>query len=439
MNDDTRDQDSARRQDVRLPTEVLAEQTLAVDLARAEIDQAIATAHKYPRILETFVKKVTTMALYNEDAAKNCIYSLPRGGKPIIGPSIGFANILAQGWGNCRDGARISYIDRKEKMVVAEGVFHDLETNRQIIIPVNRRIVDKNGRLYNDDMIMVTGMAAASIARRNAITNAVPRALWFPIYESALEVVRGNRETFAERKAKALQAFSLYGVKPEQLYMALGLKGETDMTLEHLPVLIGMFTQLRDGNATVEEMFNPRNMTGRGFETIENPLGETGDEEPAAEQAGSGGSAPAAGGRSGAAQAGAGESEPDPAGGESADPAATAQASPAAATQPAAAEVKATEPAAAAKPAVAKAELVAKVAEPAAEDGPKTLEGYVEHAETWLDAAEERNWPPTNVEEMWKSEKKMRERCMVVEDTYDRLYKRYRAVLAGAKERAKAK
>ena len=253
---------------------MLGEQSLAADLARAEIDQAIATAHRYPRQLDTVIKKIGTLACYNDAAAENCIYSLPRGGKPIIGASIGFANIVASSWGNCTDAARIVHIDRHEKTVVAEGGFHDLEANRKTIVPVQRRIVDRQGRLFSDDMIMVTGMAAASIARRNAILNAVPRALWFPIYEQALQIVRGTVETFAERKAKAITAFAQFGVKPEQIYMALGLKGDPDLTLEHIAPMRGMYQALRDGSSTVEEMFDPRRMTGTAFEKVANPLGE---------------------------------------------------------------------------------------------------------------------------------------------------------------------
>jgi hypothetical protein len=259
--------------EVNLPAQALTEQTLAVDLARAEIDQAIATAHRYPRMLDTVIKKIETLACYNEAAAENCIYSLPRAGKAIIGPSVSFANIVAQAWGNCTDGARITYIDRKEKVVIAEGGFHDLETNRKTVLPVQRRIVDKAGRIFNDDMIMVTGMAAASIARRNAILNAIPRAIWFPIYERCLQIVRGDVETFSERKDKAMKAFAQFGVKPEQVYMVLGLKGEADLTLEHLPTLRGMYSALRNQESTVEEMFDPRRMTGTAFETVNNPLG----------------------------------------------------------------------------------------------------------------------------------------------------------------------
>lgn len=255
------------------PRKTLAEQTLAVDLERVAIDQQIATAHKFPRSIDVVVKKISTLALYNKESAENCFYALPRGGKPIIGPSIGFANIVMQAWGNCRVGARIVGVDRARKVVVAEGAFLDLETNAQSIAPVDRRVVDKRGNIYNDDMIIVTGQAAASIARRNAILNGVARGIWHPIYLEALNVVRGDQKTFAENKDAAWKALAQFGISPEKALLVLGLKGEADMTFEHLPTLRGMYVALRDGQTTVEELLDPRRQTG-GFETVSDPLGD---------------------------------------------------------------------------------------------------------------------------------------------------------------------
>lgn len=250
------------------------DQTLAVELATVELDRAIVTAHRFPRSIEVAVKKMRTLILYNREAMENSVYALPRGGKPILGPSIGFANAVMQCWGNCRVASRVVFTDTKQKVVIAEGAFLDLETNAQSIVSVNRRIVDKNGRLYNDDMQIVTGAAAASIARRNAINQGVSRAIWYPIFEEALQGVRGTVQTFSEYKTKAFTAMAQFGVKPEQIFMALGLKGDSDMTFEHIPAVRGMYAALRDGSLTVEEMFDPRRMTGKGFETVTNPLGE---------------------------------------------------------------------------------------------------------------------------------------------------------------------
>jgi hypothetical protein len=54
--------------------------------------------------------------------------------------------------------------------------------------------------------------------------------------------------------------------------MLLGLKGEADLTFEHIPTMRGIYGALRDGSMTVEEMFDPRKLTGRGFEQVDNPL-----------------------------------------------------------------------------------------------------------------------------------------------------------------------
>jgi hypothetical protein len=290
------------------PRKALSEQTLAVDLERIQIDQQIATAHKFPRVLDTVMKKIATMACYNKEVAESCIYALPRGGKPIIGPSIGFANIVAQSWGNCRVGARIVYIDTRQKVVIAEGAFLDLESNTQSLVPVQRRIVDSKGRLYSEDMQIVTGMAAASIARRNAILQGVSRGLWNPIWNDALGIVRGNVQTFAENKAAAFKALAQFGVTPVQVVMVLGLKGEVDLTFEHVPMLRGMYQSLRDGSTTVEELLDPRRMTGKGFETVDNPLGDHAEAE-AEEDATAGMGEPAAQSDAVAGKADAGAAE----------------------------------------------------------------------------------------------------------------------------------
>jgi hypothetical protein len=258
----------------------VVEHSLAGELARAEIDQQIATARRYPRSFSLVKKNVEFLATHDEAAAENCIYSLPRGGKPIIGPSIGFANVLTQSWGNCLSKGVILGADIKRKVVIAEGSFHDYESNQKVVVTEERRIVDKTGRIFNDDMITITGKAAASIARRNAALNAIPRPFWHPTFERCLEIVRGTMETFSERKDKALKAFAQFGVKPAQIYGILRLEDEADLTLEHIPVLRGMYAALREGSTTVEEMFDPRLMKGQHFETVANPLKDEPEKKP---------------------------------------------------------------------------------------------------------------------------------------------------------------
>lgn len=229
--------------------------SLAVALARAEIDQQITTARAMPRSIKRAVDNILTLSTLDEESAEECIYALPRGGKPIKGPSIRLAEITASQWGNCRVGARVVHVDRFEKFVEAEGVFHDLETNTATTARVRRRISDKNGRIYNDDMIVVTGNAACAIAKRNAILGGIPKAVWRRAYHAVESVVAGDVRTLAVRRDAALKAFAKFGVKPEQLFTALDVVGMDDIGIEHITTLMGMHSALKSGEATVEEMF----------------------------------------------------------------------------------------------------------------------------------------------------------------------------------------
>ncbi|MCX5516191.1 hypothetical protein C3941_19565 [Kaistia algarum] len=230
-------------------------QSLAVSLARAEVDQQITTAHAYPRSVTRAVQNIMSLATIDEESAEECVYALPRGGKPIKGPSVRLAEIIASQWGNCRVGARVVHVDRIEKYVEAEGVFHDLETNAATTARVRRRISDKRGNLLNDDMIVVTGNAACSIAKRNAILGAVPKAVWRKAYAAVEQVIAGDIKTLAERRDLVMKAFAAFGVTPEQVCAALGIGGLDDLTLEHMGTLTGMRSALKSGEATVEEMF----------------------------------------------------------------------------------------------------------------------------------------------------------------------------------------
>jgi hypothetical protein len=251
----------------------LTDTRLAVDLARAEIDGQIATAKQYPRSITRVTGNILSLATLDVQAAEECMYALPRGGKPVVGPSIRLAEIVAGQWGNCRVGARVVDVNRGEKYIEAEGVFHDLETNTASKATVRRRIVDRGGRLFTDDMIIVTGNAACSIARRNAILAGVPKAVWRKAYEAAEGAVKGDIKTLGERRAGMFKAFAAFGVKPEQIYALMEVAGEDEITLDHIPTLTGMYQSLKGGEITVEQMFDARKI-GSTHKAVSNPLND---------------------------------------------------------------------------------------------------------------------------------------------------------------------
>lgn len=238
--------------------EVIAPQTV-VDaslmelVTKAEIDTQIATAKRYPRSIRQFINDATEMVTLNEEVATSCNYGLPRGGKIIEGPSARFAELIYGAWGNSRAGSRIVHED--DRFVTAQGVCHDLQRNTMITFEVKRRITDSKNKKYNDDMIGVTGSAAASIALRNAILKVIPKAFWHPIYVQARKVSMGDSKTLATRRADALAIMQKFGVTLEMILTRFELKGVEDISLEHLATLKACAMSIRDGEATAESLF----------------------------------------------------------------------------------------------------------------------------------------------------------------------------------------
>jgi len=237
-----------------LPKNAVMPQDSSVGLIEAaQIDQQIATAHKYPRSVQMFRQRSMDMACLNETVAESCLFALPRDGKVVEGPSIRLAEIILSNWGNCRVGS--STIHEGAETITARGIFHDLETNVALFSDTQRRIVKKNGQRFGVDMIVTTANAAQSIALRNAVVRGIPRAIWWDVYRKARAVAAGDAQSFGTKRAAAIEAFKIFGVSPERIFAALGVAGEADMTREHLVALFGMLTAIKDGEALPEDSF----------------------------------------------------------------------------------------------------------------------------------------------------------------------------------------
>ena len=247
-------------------------------ISRAEIDVQIETAKKYPRSVEQFKRDATTLATWDEQTAKDCMYALPRGGKTIKGASIRMAEILLTSWGNAQAGSRI--IDEDGSFIVAQGVFRDMERNTAITREVRRRITDKSGNRYNDDMITTTANAASSIAMRNAILAGIPRALWNDIYAKAQQIVIGDAATMAQRRDDMVAHFQKFGVGVELILAKYNAKGLEDIGQDEMVELVGIANAIRDGDATIDDAFPPPAPPEPPSTTIKTGKKKNGDPTP---------------------------------------------------------------------------------------------------------------------------------------------------------------
>jgi hypothetical protein len=251
----------------------LVPMSLAATLTKAEIDQQIATAHAFPRSPSVARDRMISLATLDDQMAEECIYSVPRGGKQIRGPSIRFAEIVLNCWGNVRCAARVTHEDRIERYVEAEALVHDLESNVGYVARARRRIEKKKGRqTVDNDMVQLAGAAAISVARRNAILGAVPKPVWRRAMEAVEAVIKGDVKTLAERRDAAISYFNKMGVPTERVLRALEVSHLDDLTLEHLVDLNGMRSALKTGETTLDSLFPEERAPGPKPETLEDKL-----------------------------------------------------------------------------------------------------------------------------------------------------------------------
>jgi hypothetical protein len=222
-------------------------------ITRAEIDSQIATAKAFPRSLKQSMDRALSMATVNEEVAASCTYAVPRSGKTIEGASVRLAEIVCSTFGNLRAGARV--ISNDGKTVTAQGICHDLESNYSVTVEVKKKITDKFGKTFSEDMQVVTGNAACAIAYRNAVYKVIPAAIIDDIWEKTKEVARGKAETLVKRRDKAIEYFHSQGIKDDQICRVLEIKKIEDIDLDKLQTLRGILTSVKNGEATLKDLF----------------------------------------------------------------------------------------------------------------------------------------------------------------------------------------
>lgn len=226
---------------------------------RATVDSQVATAKMYPRNLKRSIDNSIVMATMDMETAQSCGYALPRGGKPIMGPSVHLAKIIVSNWGNVRTEAKVTQIT--DKQVIARGTCWDLENNVASAFEVRRSIIGSKGNRFTDDMITVTGNAACSIAYRNAVFSVIPKAVTDKVYLAAQRTVTGDlssEEKLLKRRNDCVSFFlNEYGITEDELVKLCGKQTANQIRNEEILLLTNTYQALRDGDTTVDELMKP--------------------------------------------------------------------------------------------------------------------------------------------------------------------------------------
>ncbi len=226
---------------------------------RANVDSQVATAKQYPRDIRRSINNSVAMATMDYNTAQSCGYALPRGGKPITGPSVHLAKLIVSNWGNIRAEAKVVQIT--DKQVISRGTCWDLENNVATAFEVRRSIVGRNGQRFSDDMITVTGNAANSIAYRNAVFSVIPKAVTDKVYQAAQHFITGDlsdEDQLIARRKKCIDFFKdEYGIKEEEVVLLCGKQTVNQIKGDQIALLLGITQSLKDGDTTIEELMKP--------------------------------------------------------------------------------------------------------------------------------------------------------------------------------------
>lgn len=253
------------------PVVISSTETLMA-INRSEIDMQIATAKSYPRNLTNVLNQILSYATMDTETAEDCFYALYRGKgdtqQVIEGLSVRMAEIIAGAWGNLRVQTRI--VANDGKTITAQGICHDLETNVAVSVEVKRRITDKHGKTYSEDMQVVTGNAASAIAYRNAVLKVVPKAVTKRVIEEVKKVALGESMDLETNRQRMLEYFAKLNVREEQICAYLDISSIAEIDKERILTLRATANAIKEGTTTIAETFvaahNDKNQSAKVLE-----------------------------------------------------------------------------------------------------------------------------------------------------------------------------
>lgn len=224
-----------------------------------EVQAAMVVAKKFPRDEYESMEKIKRTC-QRATLAEQAIYSYPRGGQNVSGPSVRLAEALAQNWGNIDYG--IIELDQKDGKSEMMAYAWDLETNTRVtkIFSVEHKRDTKKGSYQLTDSRDIYEATANFGARRMraCILEVIPG----DVVDMAVEECKGTiakgigKEPINERVKRLLNAFKKdFSVSKEQIEKYCDGRNCADFGEEEFINLKGVYKALKDGQAKPEDYF----------------------------------------------------------------------------------------------------------------------------------------------------------------------------------------
>lgn len=241
---------------VSLEQNLPAQKNVDAERAMKEVEGAIVLAKKFPRndsvVFDKLIKACQRPLL-----AESAMYSYPRGGEVVTGPSIRLAEVMAQAMGNMTYGVR--ELSNENGFSVIETYAWDLESNVRSskTFKVEHARDTKQGKRILKDSRDIYEVVASSGARRlrACILNIIPQDIVEACVEQCEKTLRSDdKESAQDKIRKLVVAFSSIGVSVQMLEKKLG--HAMDITnLDEVVELRKIYSSLKEGVAKREDFF----------------------------------------------------------------------------------------------------------------------------------------------------------------------------------------
>lgn len=227
-----------------------------------EVQAAVFMAKRFPRDENYAISRIA-QTCQRKGLAEKAIYSYPKGGQNVTGPSIRLAEAIAQSWGNIQSG--VVELEQRPGESVCMSYCWDLETNTRDtkIFTVSHSIQTKKGaKMLTDPREIYEHVANQGARRKRAcILAVIPK----DVVDSAMEACQrtlasGAKEPLIDRLRKMVNVFQTeLSVPLESIerYMGYKLDSFTEMDMV---TLRGVYTAIKDGASKREDYFDlPKN------------------------------------------------------------------------------------------------------------------------------------------------------------------------------------
>lgn len=224
--------------------------------AIAEAQGKLVIAKQFPRDEFTAYDKFMA-ACSRPSLASKAMYSYPRSGSTISGPSIRLAEEAARCWGNVDFGVKeLSQKDGESEMM---AYCWDMETNvissQQFVV---HHVMDTRSgkrKLTEQRDIYENNANMAGRRLRARILAILPPDLIEAGLDQCRRTLAGKAdEPLEDRVKKMVKAFEKISVRREMLEKRMG-HGISEMTIDELVEHIGIYNNIKDGNAKVGDWF----------------------------------------------------------------------------------------------------------------------------------------------------------------------------------------